>query len=180
MAKSLKLKNNKYWDGNNIIIDRTILPTYLNNTFLKRNGESHTYTVYGKTGADASNGYRLIFSCKIGIWGHVREVYQIASRHLGTGFYIVECSLTSTLKDYSASIKFYGGTLSMFSDAMIGYYNPTDGMFRVFMHYGDFTPAYITRFMPFHSVVSGLTYGNLTWYDTIPDGIGNQITLTKV
>lgn len=179
MAKSLKLKNNQYWDINSIIVDKTTLRTYLSSTYLGKNG-GYTFRTTGKTGDDSSNGYRLVFSCKIEAWGHVREVWQVASRHLGTGFYIIENSLGSTIANYSAETKYYGGTISLTSDSLITYYNGSDGMFRVFMHYTDFSPIYVRRLAPYDSGVSSVQCGSLTWYDTIPSGIGDKITLTKV
>ena len=181
MAKSLKLKNNKYWDIDSITKDDILLSNYLQNNYMSKSIISAGLVGYGKNGADASNGYRLILQATLKTWTNYREILAFTSRHLGTGFYIIALNTASTLDIYNSEVKFYGSTLdTVANDPFTVYYDNTTGIVRVLIHYADYSPPFITRFTPLTSNVANIGFGNMTWYDSLPSNIGTALSITKV
>lgn len=123
------------------------------------------------TSGDNQAGYRLLLQQTMKAWKNARMVLAISSRHQGNGILCVSFSSSDKISNYAAQLVYYGDTVQ-YQAPFVAYYNTSNGVFRLFYHYTDYSPCNIKIL----SRDGFDTISNGTWYATnLPSGIGSAV-----
>lgn len=140
----------------------------ITSTYARLDGGNDYITV--TTSGSNTTGYRLILEQTLYVWGNYRMTLMMASRHNGNGMLNIDISIHGALTSYIGHLVYYGGTIQ-YTNPFRAWYNPSDGKFRLYYYYSDYTPCQIkiiTR-LGFNALNNG------SWSTSVPSGVGNEL-----
>lgn len=135
----------------------TITSTY------KRVDGINQYITFTTGGANNEVGYRKILEQTLTAWKNCRLTMMVNSRHQGNGMLCVSISLAGTLAEWTGQVVYFGDTVQ-YTSPFRAFYNPANGLFRLFYHHSDYSSCKMTI-----ASINGFNYpSNGAWSTSIP------------